>query len=63
MLISLSCICFYSYTSSLIMILSFCRIQYLLLLPRQSPIRSKAQSLLWGVDLLLWLNWCLDRPR
>jgi hypothetical protein len=40
----------------------FCRIQYLPHFPGQSPIRSKAQSLLWDVDLLLWLNWCIDMP-
>jgi hypothetical protein len=34
----------------------FCRIQHLPLLPEQSPIISKAQSLPWDINPLLWLN-------
>jgi hypothetical protein len=41
----------------------FCRIQYLPLLPGQSPTTLQSQSLLWDINLPPWLNWCLDMPH
>jgi hypothetical protein len=41
----------------------FCRIQYLPLLPEQSPTTLQAQSLHWDTSLPPWLNWCLDMPH